>query len=244
MVYPAIEVTVTTVGNHTVEDETTEDGKKYQRAFYDAATTIPGCSRGCWGRSDKYPEKVLHFIDYDTRKEHDVHKALINGPTPPVLLDIQSDTNVYVIHPNTNDRNKVYYAPYTTVAFFWGIDEEKWTEVAPEFFASVAKSDGCTGYIWGEIDKPVLTDYEGLASLGSGKCGVFAAGWRSKAHRDHDLGRERAVNAWEAIQKACVKADSWGTTLRVTENTGHIHRWTTPLPLKDRTDWLPAAGMI
>lgn len=62
MVYPAIEVTVTTVGNHTVEDETTEDGKKYQRAFYDAATTIPGCSRGCWGRSDKYPEKVIHFI--------------------------------------------------------------------------------------------------------------------------------------------------------------------------------------
>lgn len=90
----------------------------------------------------------------------------------------------------------------------------------------------------------MLTDYEGLASLGSGKCGVFAAGWRSKAHRDHDLGRERAVNAWDAIQKACVKADSWGTTLRVTENTGHIHRWTTPLPLKDRTDWLPAAGMI
>lgn len=62
MVYPAIEVAVTTVGNHTIEDETTEDGKKYQRAFYEAATTIPGCSRGCWGRSDKYPEKVIHFI--------------------------------------------------------------------------------------------------------------------------------------------------------------------------------------
>lgn len=62
MVHPAIEVTVTTVGNHTVEDETTEDGKKYQRAFYEAATTIPGCSRGCWGRSDKYPDMVIHFI--------------------------------------------------------------------------------------------------------------------------------------------------------------------------------------
>lgn len=62
MVYPAIEVTVVTVGNRTIEDETTEDGQKYQKAFHAAATTIPGCSRGCWGRSDKYPDKVIHFI--------------------------------------------------------------------------------------------------------------------------------------------------------------------------------------
>lgn len=62
MVYPAIEVTVVTVGNRTVEDESTEDGQKYVKAFHAAATTIPGCSRGCWGRSDKYPDKVVHFI--------------------------------------------------------------------------------------------------------------------------------------------------------------------------------------
>lgn len=62
MVYPCIEVTVATVGNHTVEDESSEDGKKYMTAFHAAATTIPGCSRGCWGRSDKYPDKVIHFL--------------------------------------------------------------------------------------------------------------------------------------------------------------------------------------
>lgn len=159
-------------------------------------------------------------------------------------MDIQSDTNVYVIHPNTNDRNKVYYAPYTAVVFFWGIEEDKWTEAAPELFAAIAKSDGCTGYIWGEIDKPILSDSNGYASLGSGKCGVLIVGWRSKDQHDRDIGRQRVTNAFEAVRKACVKTDNWGTTLRITENTGHIHRWTTPLPLKDRTDWLPAAGMI
>ncbi|KAK0763308.1 hypothetical protein N5P37_004295 [Trichoderma harzianum] len=244
MVYPAIEVTVVTVGNRTIEDETTEDGQKYQKAFHAAATTIPGCSRGCWGRSDKYPDKVIHFIDYDTRKQHDIHKTLINGPTPPILLDVQSDETVYVIHPNTNDRTKVYYAPYTTVTFFWGIDEEKWTDVAPEFFAAVAKSDSCTGYIWGEVDKPILADFNGYASLGSGKCGILITGWRSKAQHDRETKGQRVTKAWDAVQKVCAKADDWGTSLRITENTGHIHRWTTPLPLKDRSDWLPAAGLI
>jgi hypothetical protein len=182
--------------------------------------------------------------DYDTRKQHDVHKALINGPTPPILLDVQNNETVYVIHPNTNDRNKVYYAPYTTVTFFWGIDEEKWTDVAPEFFAAVANSDASTGYIWGEVDKPILADFDGNASLGSGKIGILITGWRSKELHDRDIAKERVAKAWDAIQKVVAKADDFGTTLRITENTGHIHRWTTPLPLKDRNDWLPAAGLI
>lgn len=191
------------------------------------------------------PANIWNFIiDYDTRKQHDVHKALINGPTPPILLDVQSNETVYVIHPNTNDRNKVYYAPYTTVTFFWGIEEDKWTDVAPEFFAAVAKSDGCTGYIWGEVDTPILADFDGNASLGSGKCGILITGWRSKAQHDDDNKSPRVAEAWKAVQKVCAKADDWGTTLRITENTGHIHRWTTPLPLKDRSNWLPAAGMI
>ena len=183
-------------------------------------------------------------LDYDTRKQHDVHKALIKGPTPPILDGIQSDAHVYVIHPNTNDRNKVYYAPYTSVTFFWGIDEEKWTELAPKYFAAIAKSDACTGYLWGEIEKPILSDPSGFASLGNGKCGILAAGWRSKDQYDRDHGSARVINAERAIEKACVKTDTWGTILTITENTGHIHRWHTPLPLKDRTDWLPAAGMI
>ena len=62
MVSPRIEVTVTHVGSHTVEDDTTDAGRIYREAFYNAATGIPGCERGCWGRSDKYPDKVLHFL--------------------------------------------------------------------------------------------------------------------------------------------------------------------------------------
>ncbi|KAK1249635.1 LOW QUALITY PROTEIN: hypothetical protein MKX08_009638 [Trichoderma sp. CBMAI-0020] len=211
MVYLSIEVTVTTVGNHTVEDEAT----KMKENTREPSTTPPLPFLAAPGAAGVEVTSTLRRSF--TSLEHDVHRALISGLTPPVLLDIQRDTNVYIIHPGTSDRNKDCYAPYTPPSS-GELTKIKWTEVAPEFFAAVVKSDGCTKYICGQIDKPVLTDYESFASLGSGKCG------RSKAHRDHNLGRERAINAWEAIQKACVKADSWGTTLRVTENTAHIHR--------------------
>lgn len=94
------------------------------------------------------------------------------------------------------------------------------------------------------MEPRILADADGFASLGSGKCGILITGWRSQGQHDRDTKSERVVNAWEAVQKVCAKADDWGTSLRITENTGHIHRWTTPLPLKDRSDWLPAAGMI
>jgi hypothetical protein len=138
----------------------------------------------------------------------------------------------------------VYYAPYTTLTFFWGIKEDKWTELSPELFAAIANSDSSTGYIWGEIDKPILSDPSGFASLGSGRCGILATGWRSKTQHDHDTNLPRVKNAWKAVQDACEMTDDWGTSLTVTENTGHIHSWRTPLPLKDRSADKPAAGMI
>lgn len=187
---------------------------------------------------------MLTRADYDSRKEHDVHKALINGPTPPVLDGLQSETHVWVIHPNTNERTRVYYAPYTVVFFFWGIKEDEWTKLAPEFFASIAKADACTGYIWGEVDKPVLSDPSGYSELGSKKGGVMISGWRSKDQHDRDIATPRIAHAYKAMDAACEKKDTWGMSLAVTENTGHIHSWRTPLPLKDRTDWLPAAGIL
>lgn len=184
------------------------------------------------------------MTNYDSRKEHDVHKTLINGPAPSTLDGLQYDTHVYVIHPNTNERTRVYYSPYITISFFWGINEDLWPSLAPELFAAVTKSDACNGYIWGEIDKPVLSDPSGFSELGSGRCGVLVAGWRSKEQHDRDTNTVRVKNAWNAIQKACEKTEDWGTSLTVTENTGHIHSWRTPLPLKDRSKWLPAAGII
>ena len=187
---------------------------------------------------------VLTGTDYDSRKEHDVHKALINGPAPPVLDGLQSETHVFVIHPNTNERTRVYYAPYTVIHLYWGIKEDEWTKLAPEFMAAVAKSDACTGYIWGEVDKPVLSDPNGYSKLGSGKGGVLASGWRSRYQYDRDSAKARFVDAYKAMDQTCEKKDSWGMSLTVTENTGHIHGWRTPLAVKDRTGWLPAAGII
>ena len=90
----------------------------------------------------------------------------------------------------------------------------------------------------------MLSDPSGFSKLGSGKAGVLATGWRSKDQHDRDLDEPQVKNAYEAMDEACEKKDTWGTSLTVTENTGHIHSWRTPFPLKDRSNWLPAAGVI
>jgi len=60
------------------------------------------------------------------------------------------NTDIHVIYPSTTDRS-VLYAPHTVVVFFYGIDEDKFEKLAPEYFTAVANSDSCLGYIWGEI---------------------------------------------------------------------------------------------
>ena len=136
------------------------------------------------------------------------------------------------------------YAPHTVVAFFWGIVPEEFSKLAPEYFATVAKSDSCKGYFWGEIEYPILSDPSGNSKIGSGIGAVMASGWRSKDQYERDISAPRVQKAWAAMDQACKKKDTWGMSLYVTENTGHLHSWRTPLPLKDRLDWLPAAGLI
>lgn len=83
------------------------------------------------------------------------------------LDGLQSETHVWVIHPNTNDRTRVHYAPYTVIVFFWGIREDDWSKLAPEFFPSIAKADALTGYTWERLPKqcflirvPVIRSWE------------------------------------------------------------------------------------
>jgi hypothetical protein len=62
MVVPALEVVVTKIGSHTIDDENTTDGKFWLSAFRTAAQSIPGCIRAGWARSDKYADTCMHFI--------------------------------------------------------------------------------------------------------------------------------------------------------------------------------------
>jgi hypothetical protein len=85
---------------------------------------------------------------------------------------------MYIIHPNTTDR-RVFYAPQTNVVFFWGIDEDKFTKLAPEFFSAISKSDACLGYIWGEVQARSMSDTSGNLKLGRG--GIVSSRSRSKS---------------------------------------------------------------
>ena len=181
--------------------------------------------------------------DYETHRQHDVHKALINGPIPGPLKAIMSEstTDLYVIYPNTPDRS-ILYAPQTNVVFFYGIDEDKFAQFAPEFFTAISKSDSCLGYIWGEFQAPFLSDASKNMELG--KSGIMISGWRSREEHDRDVSKDRVVKAYEAMDQAVKKKDTWGMQVTVIENNGHIHKWRR-LPMKngDRSGWLPAPGI-
>jgi hypothetical protein len=62
MVVPAIEVVFTNIGTSTIDDESTEDGQTWLKAFVAGAEDIPGVSFAAWGRSYKDPEIAMHFI--------------------------------------------------------------------------------------------------------------------------------------------------------------------------------------
>jgi hypothetical protein len=62
MVQPVMEIVVTDIGDHTIDDVSTQDGKDWLEAFRLGAETIPGVVRASWGRSYKYPNIAMHII--------------------------------------------------------------------------------------------------------------------------------------------------------------------------------------
>ena len=62
MVVPAIEVVITHIGGATIDDESTDDGKRWVTPFLNGAMNIPGVNFAAWGRSNKNPNTAMHFI--------------------------------------------------------------------------------------------------------------------------------------------------------------------------------------
>lgn len=232
---------MTNVGKHTINDVNTEDGKQWLGAFTVAAREIPGLVRAGWGQSYEDSEIAMHFIDYETRRQHDVHKREIGGPIAPPhrpIMDGQK-TDLFVIRPSTNQRHAIY-APHTQIIFFYGIDEDKFAQLSPEYFTAVAHSDSCVGYIWGEIEHPILSNKSGNASLG--RSGVMISGWKSREQYAHDIGQKKVVDAFTELKAAAKKIQLYTTQINMIEKAGYIHQWRRLFDI-DRTAILPAPGL-
>ena len=134
-------------------------------------------------------------------------------------------TECYIIHPHNSDR-RIFYAPQTNVVLFYGIDEDKFAELYPDFFTSIAKSDSCVGYIWGEIQPPAIADNSGNLHLG--KCGIMISGWTSREEHDRDVAKPRVTKAYMAVSAVVKKTDTWGMQITLVENNGHLHKWRRP----------------
>jgi quinol monooxygenase YgiN len=185
---------------------------------------------------------ILACSDYQSHKQHNWHKDtdFKGSGIAPLLKNIMNPkgTDLYFIYPHTPDRH-ILYAPQTNVVFFYGIDEDMFAELAPEFFTAIEKSDSCLGYIWGEIEWPAREDSSGHEKLGKG--GVMISGWRSKEEHDRDVQKPRVTEAYAAMDRVCKKKDTWGMQVRIVENSGYFHKWTR-LTKSDRSKFLPTAG--
>ena len=148
-------------------------------------------------------------------------------------------TDVYIIRPQTTNRS-ILYAPQTNVVTFWGIDDEKFARLGPEFFTAIARSDACLGYIWGIVEPPATWETSGNLALG--KAGIMISGWRSREEHDRDVGKQRVTDAYTAVSTAVKKTETWGMQVSIIENNGHFHKWQR-LFKRDLSGWVPSPGM-
>jgi hypothetical protein len=147
-------------------------------------------------------------------------------------------TDLFVIRPSTNHRQALY-APHTQIVFFYGIEEDAFAKLAPRYFTAIAHSDSCLGYIWGEIEHPILSNTSGNASLG--RSGVMISGWKSREQYTHDVEQEEVVVAFDNF-KAAAKIQRYTTQVTMIEKTGYMHQWRRLFEI-DRTAILPAPGL-
>lgn len=175
-------------------------------------------------------------MQYDTHKKNDFKGESI----PPIIshiMDKPRTTNI-TITPSTASRRAIY-APQTHVVFFWGIKPAEFASLSPEFFSAIANSDGCLGYIWGEVLLPVLADPLDKMKLGDG--GVLISGWRSKEEQDRDLAKPRVTAAYDAVSKAVAEMKTVGLQLVVVEKSGWELKWERVSDF-NRSTIVPAAG--
>ena len=62
MVVPMMEIVVTDIGSHSIDDTSTKDGKEWLEAFRVGAEKISGVVRASWGRSYRDSNVAMHFI--------------------------------------------------------------------------------------------------------------------------------------------------------------------------------------
>lgn len=148
-------------------------------------------------------------------------------------------TDLFVIRPSTNRRDALY-APHTQVVFIYGINESSFAQKAPEYFTAVANSDSCVGYIWGEIEQPILSNKSGNASLG--RSGIMISGWKSREQYRHDVAQKRVVDAWSGLQQSAKKILMYTTQVSIMEKAGYLHQWRRMFEI-DRSDILPSPGL-
>lgn len=58
------------------------------------------------------------------------------------------------MYPHTPERHVLYAPQKNVVFFFFGVNDDKFTELSPECFLVIEKSDVCLSYIWGEFQPP------------------------------------------------------------------------------------------
>jgi hypothetical protein len=90
--------------------------------------------------------------------------------------------------------------------FFFGVDEDKFVKLAPEFFTTIESRNLAWGYIWGELQPPARNDSSKHMDLG--KWGVMISGWRSREEHD-STERERRRGSVHSSRSSSREPFNW-----------------------------------
>jgi hypothetical protein len=140
----------------------------------------------------------------------------------PIMELLSGPFDMYHITPNTEER-AAFYAPYSAIVLFWGIDEVKFDKLVKPWITAIEKSDSCLGYLWGEVKSPARMDTS--KNLDFGKGVIMLSGWKSKEQHDHDCSQPRVVDSYKTLQAAVKKSDTYPIEFHCVEKSGMEMNW-------------------
>jgi hypothetical protein len=150
--------------------------------------------------------------DWESYAQHHNFMEEYGTLSTPIMDLLTGDFDMYHIHPSTKDL--LYFrAPHTSVAFFWGVNDQVFGPKFKDFVTAIEKSDACVGTCWGEVMTPSRHDSTGNLELGEGsakgKGACFIAGWASTEEHDVQSNAPAVLKAIEALRAGERGLRSW-----------------------------------
>ncbi|KAL6237593.1 hypothetical protein BDW75DRAFT_75965 [Aspergillus navahoensis] len=159
-----------------------------------------GFRRLRWGRWEENQTKVQMMINWD---DISFHQRFIDGPDYPDLMGLlegllTGPPSIIHVHFDEETINRIVDCPIVELATFYAIDEG-FEETVERSLAVEKESEGCLGYVRGNIVEEVALSEGGLK--GKGHCAAIS--WTSLRARLDATKRDKVKESGLVLASKC-----------------------------------------